>query len=207
MQTVRWLVALLLVVAGLAGSEDAVAIEEAAYQVELAEGDMEIRVYAPHIMADVYFADFEEAQDRGFGVLFRYISGANRSQADIVMTAPVTQEPVSEKIAMTAPVAQQQTEQGWRFSFMMPAAYTMETIPQPENEAVTLRAVPERRMAAIRYSGLWTRSGFEDHKAELEAWLAARDLTVTGAAIWARYNAPWTPWFLRRNEVLIPIAP
>lgn len=183
------------------------AIEEAAYRVEFADGDFETRIYEPHILAEVYFDDFDEAQDRGFGMLFKYISGANRSQAKIAMTAPVSQEPASEKIAMTAPVGQEKSGEGWRFSFMMPAEYTMDTIPEPENEAVSIRQVPERRMAAVRYSGRWTRAGFEKHKALLESWMNERGLMADGEAVWARYNAPWTPWFMRRNEVLIPVAP
>jgi hypothetical protein len=187
--------------------DEAQAIEEAAYQVEFAEEEFEVRAYEPHILAEVTFDDFEEAQSRGFRMLFKYISGENRTQSKIAMTAPVSQEPASEKIAMTAPVGQEQTEQGWRFSFMMPASYTMETIPQPVNEAVTLREVPARRMAAVRYSGRWTRAGFDKHKELLEAWMASKNLSPAGEAVWARYNAPFTPWFWRRNEVLMPIAP
>jgi hypothetical protein len=187
--------------------QDAQAIEEAAYQVEFSDGDFEVRAYEPHILAEVTFDDFDEAQSQGFRLLFKYISGGNRSQAKIAMTAPVGQEPVSEKIAMTAPVGQVQAENGWRLSFMMPASYTMETIPQPMNDAVTLREVPARRIAAVRYSGRWTRTGFEKHKALLAAWMASKNLGADGEAVWARYNAPFTPWFWRRNEVLIPIAP
>lgn len=121
------------------------------------------------------------------------------------MTAPVAQEPAGEKIAMTAPVTQQKVQDRWAVSFVMPGAYTLATLPEPTDPKVALRPVPGRRLAAVRYSGFWSEKNYLRHKAELEAWIGARGLKIAGAPLWARYNPPFTPWFLRRNEILIPV--
>jgi effector-binding domain-containing protein len=122
------------------------------------------------------------------------------------MTAPVSQEQTGEKITMTAPVSQQSVQGKWAVSFMMPASYTMENLPTPDNPNIKLRHVPARRTAAVRYSGLWSEKKFLRYKQELENWITANNLKVIGEPVWARYNPPFTLWFLRRNEILIPIA-
>jgi hypothetical protein len=188
------------------GAMDAMAIEEATYKVVKKDNKFEIRDYASHILAEtVVEGDFEEAGNKAFNVLFGYISGDNRSREKLAMTAPVSQEPKGEKIRMTAPVGQQRVQESWAVSFMMPASYTLETLPEPEDPKVTLRQVPARRMAAVRYSGFWNEKGYLRYKLELESWIREKGLTIMGDPIWARYNAPFTPWFLRRNEILIPV--
>ena len=183
------------------------AIEEAAYTVIMQDGAFEIRDYAPHIGAETLVeGTLEEAGNTAFNRLFRYISGGNRSREKVAMTAPVAQQPQGETIAMTAPVAQQRVREQWAVSFMMPATYTLETLPEPEDPLVTLRQVPARRMAAVRYSGSWSEGGYLRHKSELESWMRAKSLAVGGDPSWARYNSPFTLWFLRRNEILIPVA-
>jgi hypothetical protein len=89
---------------------------------------------------------------------------------------------------------------------MMPASYTLETLPVPDDNKVILRQVPARRIAAVRYSGFWSEKNYLQNKSQLETWIANNKLTIVGDAVWARYDAPFTPWFLRRNEILIPIA-
>jgi hypothetical protein len=121
------------------------------------------------------------------------------------MTAPVSQEPTGEKINMTAPVEQQRVKNGWIVSFMMPRSYTLQTLPEPEDARVTLRQVPARRMAAVRYTGFWSEKSYLRHKSELESWIHKKGLTIAGDPVWARYNPPFSPWFLRRNEILIPV--
>ena len=122
------------------------------------------------------------------------------------MTAPVSQQSSGEKIAMTAPVGQQRVDKSWAVSFTMPASYTLQTLPEPDDPKIRLRQVPARTMATIRYSGFWSEKNYLRYKAELESWIDRRGLTTTGDPVWARYNAPFTPWFLRRNEILIPVA-
>ena len=188
------------------GAMDAMAIEEATYKVVKKDNKFEIRDYAPHILAEtVVDGDLEEAGNKAFSRLFRYISGDNRSRDKVAMTTPVSQEPMGEKITMTAPVGQQRVQERWAVSFMMPALYTLETLPEPDDPTVRLRQVPARRIAAVRYSGFWSETGYRRYKLALESWIHEKGLTIVGDPIWARYNPPFTPWFLRRNEILIPV--
>lgn len=123
----------------------------------------------------------------------------------IPMTAPVSQEADSVKIPMTAPVNQEKAGEKWRFTFLMPMEYTLETLPEPLDSRVELRRVPERLMAALKYSGTWSRSRYEEKKKQLMEWIERRGLKQIAEPIFARYNPPFLPWFLRRNEVLIPV--
>jgi len=188
------------------GAIDAMAIEEAKYEVIRRDNNFEIRDYETHILAEtVVEGSLEDAGSEAFKRLFRYISGDNRSGDKVAMTAPVSQQPMGEEIKMTAPVGQRRLEESWAVSFMMPGSYTLETLPEPEDPKVTLRQVPARRMAAVRYSGFWSEKGYLRYKVELESWIERMGLTIVGDPIWARYNPPFVPWFLRRNEILIPV--
>ena len=189
------------------GALDAMVIEEAKYNVLTKDNNFEIRDYAPHILAEtVVEGDLEEAGKKAFGRLFRYISGENRTRSKVAMAAPVSQRPKGEKIEMTAPVGQQRVqEKRWSVSFTMPSSYTLDTLPEPEDPKVKLRRVPARRIAAVRYSGFWSEKGYLRHKSELESWIREKGFTIIGVPMWGRYNPPWTPWFLRRNEILIPV--
>lgn len=189
----------------------AMAVEEAKFTVLTQDGNFELRDYAPQIVAEVIVdGDFDSAGNRAFRPLFNYISGENTAQKKIAMTAPVGQaaatEPGSEKIAMTTPVGQRAERGGWAVSFMMPTDYSMTTIPIPTNPAVQLREVPAHRMASVRFSGRWSAGKYQEQLEALRAWTAAQGLVVTGDPVFARYNGPLTPWFLRRNEVLLPVA-
>ena len=189
-----------------AWSGNAMAIEEAEYTVVEQEENLEIREYAPHILAVTHVeGDMESAGNEAFGYLFDYISGNNQGQKKIEMTAPVSQEAAGEKIEMTAPVGQQRTGEKWQISFMMPASYTIETLPKPLDPKVSLREVPAQRIASIRYSGFWSEEGYLRNKQTLQSWIEKKGLKAIGEPVWARYNAPFSLWFLRRNEVLIPI--
>lgn len=188
------------------GASNAMAIEEAKYEVIKQEEAFEIRDYASHVVAEtVVEGSMEGAGNKAFKLLFRYISGANQSQQKVAMTAPVSQQAKGEKIAMTAPVGQQLAEEGWVVSFMMPGSYTRETLPEPSDPKVTLRHIPAQRMAAVRYSGVWSEKSYLQHKSELEAWIFKNSLIVVGDPHWARYDPPFTLWFMRRNEILIPV--
>jgi len=190
----------------IVGAMDAMAIEKPEYEVVIKDNKFEIRDYPPQILAEtIVKGDLEGAGNIAFNRLFRYISGKNRSRIKINMTAPVSQVAAGEKIEMTAPVGQQRVREGWAVSFMMPSLYTLETIPEPEDPTISIRQVPSQRIATVRYSGRWTESAYLRYKSELESWVHKRCYTIVGAPIWARYNPPFTPWFLRRNEILIPI--
>ncbi|MDO9178979.1 MAG: heme-binding protein [Agitococcus sp.] len=198
---------IILTVVMINGAMDAMAVEETAYNVVKKDQHFEIRDYAPHVLAEtIADGDMGQAGNSSFGVLFRYISGRNQSQTKVAMTAPVSQQPMGEKISMTAPVSQQRMQDKWVVSFAMPAAYTLETAPKPTDARVALRQIPARRIASVTYSGLWTEKNYLQHKQELEAWIRKNGYSASGEPVLARYNPPFTPWFLRRNEVLIPIS-
>lgn len=190
----------------ISGAIDTMAIEEAKYKVLEKDNRFEIRDYVPHILAEtIVEGNLEEAGKKAFNRLFRYISGENRSRTKLAMTAPISQQPNEEKIQMTAPVGQRRVHENWSVSFMMPNSYTLKTLPEPEDPNVTLHQVPARRMAAVRYSGFWSEERYLRYKSELELWIKQKGFTIVGDPIWARYNPPFTPWFLRRNEILIPV--
>lgn len=106
---------------------------------------------------------------------------------------------------MTAPVNQQRLQDRWAVSFTMPASYTLETLPIPDDPKITFRQVPARRMATARYSGFWSEKNYLQNKTDLEAWMRELGFAAGGDPVWARYNPPFMPWFLRRNEILIPV--
>jgi hypothetical protein len=191
----------------LTGATTAMATEEAPYTVIKTDDIFELREYASQVLAEIIIdGDLEGAGNRAFRPLFRYISGENKSRGKIAMTAPVSQEQTGEKISMTAPVSQQSVQGKWAVSFMMPASYTMENLPTPDDPSIKLRQLPARRVAAVRYSGFWSEKKYLRYKQELENWITANNLKVIGEPVWARYNPPFSLWFLRRNEILIPIA-
>ena len=196
----------LLTVSSLFIAKSAVAIEKAKYTVLDKKEEFEIRQYEAQIVAETYVrGTLEDVGDDGFRRLYAYISGDNKKKQSISMTAPVGQEAGSEKIAMTAPVNQEQRNSQWRVTFLMPAEYTLDMLPEPTDERVRLAEEPGRLMASVRYSGTWSKEGYEKNKALLEEYIRRRGLTIAGAAVWARYDPPFMPWFLRRNEVLVPV--
>ena len=185
---------------------DVQAIEETKHEVIESEGDFELRQYPPHIVAETLVeGDFITVGNEAFRRLAGYINGQNRRKQTIPMTAPVSQEADSVKIPMTAPVNQERAGEKWRIAFLMPAAYALETLPEPLDSRVELKKVPERLMAALKYSGTWSKSRYEVKQEQLMEWIERRGLKQIGEPVFARYNPPFTPWFLRRNEVLIPV--
>jgi len=182
------------------------AYEEAKYTVIMKEESFELRQYEPNIVAEtIVEGDFDSVGNEGFRRLFKYISGENQKKQSIAMTAPVSQDAGPEKIAMTAPVSQEQKGGQWRIAFVMPSEYTLDTLPQPLDPKVLLKEIPPRRMAAITYSGTWSKRRYEEKKALLELFIRKQGLKMIGEPVFARYNPPFMPWFMRRNEVLIPV--
>jgi len=205
MKLIRLITAIILL--QLTGAITAMATEEAPYTVLKTDGIFELREYPPQILAEIIVeGELEDAGNKAFRPLFRYISGDNKSRGKIAMTAPVSQEQKGEKISMTAPVSQQSIQGKWAVSFMMPASYTMETLPTPDDSNIKLRQVPARRVAVVRYSGFWSEEKYLLQKEKLEKWIIDNRFIVTGDPVWARYNSPFTLWFMRRNEILIPVA-
>lgn len=186
----------------------AMAIEEPPHEVVRRHADFEVRDYAPRVVAETEVAALPraEAGNEGFRRLAGYIFGKNRGERRIAMTAPVAQSP-GTRIAMTAPVAQEEAEPGsFRMQFTMPASFTLAALPEPLDPRVTLREEPARRVAVWRYSGTWSEARYEAQLGRFRAALARDGLSPVGEPIWARYDPPWTPWFLRTNEIWLELA-
>lgn len=108
---------------------------------------------------------------------------------------------------MTAPVTQEDSGQGsWVVSFVLPGERSLQDYPVPVDPQVTLRAVPEHVAAALRWSGRWTTRNIERRTAELRTLMDQAGWQGGGKPRWARFDPPWTPPFLRRNEIVIPTA-
>ncbi len=186
---------------------DAMAVEEPAFKAVLHEGAFEVRDYPALVVAEVTVSgDQKEAASKGFRLLAGYIFGGNKRRQSIAMTAPVAQAPTSEKIAMTAPVTQIQSAGEWVVRFTMPSAYSMESLPEPNDPKVHLRVLPPTRFAVLQFSGLARKDDVVAKTADLEKLAATHHLRAVGPASLAQYDPPWTLWFMRRNEVMIPVT-
>jgi hypothetical protein len=167
---------------------------------------VELRQYAPYVVAEVVLnATAEDAGNQAFPILAGYIFGKNKGERKFAMTAPVTQAAAPVKMAMTAPVTQSAAAGGMRVQFVLPRGVTLESAPEPLDPRVQLRLVPASQRVVIRYSGTWTQANYDEHLALLKAILARSDIATEGEPVLARYNAPFTPWFLRRNEIWLAV--
>ena len=206
----RYLFPVLTLVAVLSAGS-AVATEEPSFSVRQTLGEnIEVRTYAPLIVAETSVTEgrFKQAGNDGFRVLADYIFGNNQGSRKIAMTAPVEQRSSSKtEIAMTAPVEQSaRADGGWVVSFTMPSEWTLATLPLPVDPRVSIREVPARDVAVIRFSGTWSDKRFAEKNGELLDAVAAAKLETKGEPWNARYDPPWTPWFMRRNEILVEVA-
>ena len=199
----------LLVFIALTLTGAVMATEEPKYAVLEKESPFEIRSYTPMIVAEVQVeGDLDEASSQGFRLIAAYIFGQNQVSEKIAMTAPVTvedQSVKSAKIAMTAPVGIESKSGKWTVSFVMPAEYTMESIPKPISSQVQLRQIPAVKKAVISFSGFYNSQKVAEKTLELEQWIKSRNLQSIGSPNFARYNPPWTLPFMRRNEVMITL--
>ena len=167
----------------------AIAIEEPVYQVEKAweAEQIEIRAYAPRVMA---VTGMNEDSDGGFKVLARYIFGGNAEEQKIAMTAPVQQSMAGEK----------------EMAFMMPAEYALEDLPEPEDQRVSIREAPAYTAAVIQFSGWASAEKADENWQQLRRFLIAEGIDITGEPTLNQYNPPWTLPFMRRNEIIVPVA-
>lgn len=183
-----------LVLAGAVGTlqtRAAHAIEVPDYAVEASEGDFELRSYPGLVVASVNrTGSRQQAVRRGFTPLANYIFAKNRP---------------GDKIAMTAPVTQGRNDDGWTVSFIMPAELSLNALPLPAGD-VRLEEVAPRYMATVRFSGRWSDKKFREQTKRLIDWMEMRGLRPLGQPEFGYYNDPFTPAFLRRNEVLIEVA-
>ncbi|MDZ7589301.1 MAG: heme-binding protein [Rubrivivax sp.] len=182
------------------------AIEEPRYEVIKQIDTVELRQYAPYVVAEVVLdATAEDAGSRAFPILAGYIFGKNKGEKKFAMTAPVTQTAAPVKMEMTAPVTQAAVTGGMRVQFVLPEGVTLESAPEPLDPRVQLRLVPASQWATIRYSGTWSQANYDEHLGKLQAGLAAAGVATQGQPVLARYNSPMTPWFMRRNEIWLAL--
>lgn len=181
--------------------------EQPRYTVVQRQGNFELRRYQPYAVAEIEVrGSFEEAGNIAFRPLANYIFGQNRGSEKIGMTAPVTQTPKGERIGMTAPVIQSSTgEETYIISFVMPSRYTLATLPKPTDERIRFRDVPSALMAVWTYRGGWSATKYAREERSLRDAITDAKLTPLRGPVWARYNPPYWPWFLRRNEILIEV--
>ena len=174
------------------------------YRIAKTFGDIEIREYEPYLVAEtIVEGGLESAGNRGFRILAKYIFGDNQGRRKIAMTAPVSQEKAEGmKIAMTAPVTQEKAGDQYTIQFMMPSEYSLAELPEPNDSRISIREMPARSFAAVRYSGTWSKRNYQKNLELLLSALREAGYEPSGEPIWARYDAPFKPWFLRRNEIL-----
>jgi hypothetical protein len=185
-------------------------VEHAQYSVVKKNSEYEIRDYPAHIEAQTTIqGPHESALNRGFGIVAGYIFGGNTRKQSIAMTAPVLQRKAeffqSEKIAMTAPVTVSNQGEDQTISFVMPSSYTLESLPTPTDARVRVVEVPAQKIAAVQFSGYRTTARVQSLQKQLMENLSRDNVIAVGQPSYAGYNAPWTPPWLMRNEVLVQI--
>lgn len=183
------------------------ATEEPEYRTVRTLEDIEVREYGAYTVAEVVVpGPADDAGNQAFPILAGYIFGKNKGERKFEMTAPVTQAAVPVKLEMTAPVTQAAAPGGFLVQFVLPRGVSLATAPEPLDARVRLREVPPSRVAVIRYSGFWSASIYDEHLAKLQSALRGAGLAWTGEPVYSRYNAPFTPWFLRRNEIWLHLS-
>ena len=169
-------------------------VEKAPYEVVKKAESLEIRYYPSLILAKV--ENYND--DNAFSLLFDYISGNNKSQKKISMTAPVIS---SEKIPMTAPVISEENY----FAFVLPSSYDEKTVPIPNNNKIKIEVQPEKKLAVLRFSGRTNYEKTNKKFKELFDLVKNNDIKTKGKPFLMRYNSPFAPGFIRRNEVAVEI--
>lgn len=185
------------------------AYEEPRFDPVGAYDGFELRRYAPMVVAETDMPGGREAGgNAAFRRLFDYIAGNNRAAQKIEMTVPVVMGTASQKIEMTVPVLTQPgSGNPPTMQFVLPSRFTLDSAPQPVDPALRLRQLPQQWLAVRRYSGRTTEDNFREEAEALLKALPPAGLVAVGPAQMAVYNGPFTPWFLRRNEALVPVLP
>ncbi len=194
-------VAALVLLGGVAS-----AVEEPPHRVATRNGNFEIRDYPGLLVAEVTVpGDRNSAAYAGFRKLARFIFGANARKQSIEMTAPVIEARADGAMTASALVGPEGSSAGWVIRFVMPRGFSLADVPKPDDLSIRLREEPPARFAILRFSGLAGDADLAAKTGELQSILKSRNLVPAGPPVVAQYNPPWTPWFMRRNEVMIPI--
>lgn len=200
---------LALLLMGITISSFAAAIEKPEYEVILVDGAVEYRLYESFLVAETEIRDVEswnDASNEGFRRLFSYITGDNNGEQKIAMTAPVQQSKLKAEDVRFNQAEPLEGGAGWKVGFMLPSSYSMVDAPLPDDDRIQVRRVPEKLVAAIRYSGRWTTRNFDKYESRLMTALADGNVEILGEPETAFYNPPFVPPFMRRNEILIEVA-
>lgn len=186
------------------------ALEKPDYEILYEDGNIEYRLYEPYLVAQTEVSmddNYNSASNEGFRRLFKYITGSNTSEVDIAMTAPVqmSMDDSGQKIDMTAPVQQIENKNFLQVAFMLPSKFDMKNAPIPTDDRVTIKQIPARIMAVIRYSGRWTEKNRSKYEYRLRENLELHAITAISPTETAAYNPPFTPPFMRRNEIMLEV--
>ncbi|MGV8906833.1 MAG: SOUL family heme-binding protein [Acetobacterium sp.] len=158
------------------------------YKILEKDGAFEIRSYESYYTAAIEEASIKES--KGFSQIFDYISGNNSKD---------------EKISMTVPVINELQAGGVTTEFVMPHKYSRESLPDPSNNRIKIKKSEKRLSASVAFSGLANEKKIQKYQVALEKWLKDKNLEKSGSFRLARYNSPFIPPPLRRNEILIDI--
>ncbi len=181
-------------------------IEEPTFSTTIEDGAFEVREYPALLAAEVTVTgDRDTAAKDGFRQLTGYIFGANTTRESIAMTAPVVQTRAADEAAAKSTAVVQDERDVWTIRFMMPRAYSLDTLPTPNNPSIRLKSLPPARFAVAKFSGPARAPELAKQLTELRAFAAVHRLHADGPSSLARYDSPATLWFMRRNEVLIPL--
>ena len=182
-------------------------VEQAEYRVVKKMSGYEIREYPAHIVAQTTVKGrYQEALNEGFRIVAGYIFGNNSKKQSIAMTAPVIEQGVtSEKISMTAPVLATTQGESHVISFGMPRSQTLQTLPEPGDSRVKIVEIPAKQFAVIKFSWLRTNNRIEKMETRLLKLISRDNVEILGSPMYAGYNAPWTPPWMTRNEVMVEI--
>jgi len=173
----------------------------------------ELREYKPYIVAQTQVSgDFDDMGTKAFRILFKYISGYNQKKQNIEMTSPVLAESSTqegEKIAMTTPVIQEmdKNSQTALYSFVMPSGSSLASLPLPLDSRISLKEITTKTLAIRSFSGFWSEYNYEENVKILLDALNKANIETIGKPNFARYNSPFTLWFMRRNEIMIEVQP
>ncbi|MFK7889015.1 MAG: heme-binding protein [Gammaproteobacteria bacterium] len=196
----------LILLFGFFRSEAVMAIEEPEYRVIATSEDYEIREYQPYVVAETTVSgSLRSSGGKAFRILAGYIFGKNGKQEKMQMTAPVESRPI--ELGNNVSTARSDGKSGFTYGFVMESKYDLESLPRPMDERITLREVPARRVAARTFSGTWSNGNYEKNERALLSALTRDARQPVDAPMLARYDGPMTPWFMRRNEVLVELAP
>ena len=181
--------------------------EQIQYSVLESKDEYEVRLYPSHIVAQATVeGSYQTALTTGFRIVAGYIFGGNTKKERIAMTAPVMEQKESVSIPMTAPVMASVEGSSRIIAFGMPRSFTLETLPTPIDPRVKIVTIPEKKMAAIRFSWIRSNTRIQEKKQELLDALKKDSVTVIGEPQYAGYNPPWTPPWMTRHEVMVEIA-